>query len=197
MPAHTVIILGTKVYADSCWEDLSFADILQMAGRAGRPSFDTNGECFIIPSANDAYRCLTIFSNRFNIESSFLTSHTALEKLSKLIITEAFLSAHVFVDELVQIVQSSLFAVQLFERLPNSLNGSQIITDIVSTLLDCCCDVSLLEKSLTTHVLIYFNIILHPWHSCASNIMFRPLLSFDPMLFYRSPQSTLYSRLYC
>lgn len=158
MPAHTVIILGTKVYADSCWEDLSFADILQMAGRAGRPSFDTNGECFIIPSANDAYRCLTIFSNRFNIESSFLTSHTALEKLSKLIITEAFLSAHVFVDELVQIVQSSLFAVQLFERLPNSLNGSQIITDIVSTLLDCCCDVSLLEKKLDdscSHLLQY------------------------------------------
>ncbi|EFO61442.1 U5 small nuclear ribonucleoprotein 200 kDa helicase, putative [Giardia lamblia P15] len=148
MPAHTVIILGTKVYANSCWEDLSFADILQMAGRAGRLSFDTHGECFIIPSPNDAYRCLTIFTNRFNIESSFLSSHTALEKLSKLIITEAFLSAYVFVDEIVQIAISSLFAVQLFERLPESLNGSQLITDIMNTLLDCCCNVSLLEKKI-------------------------------------------------
>lgn len=145
LPAHTVVILGTKVYADSRWEDLSFADILQMAGRAGRPSFDTYGECFIIPSPNDTHRCLNIFKNGFTIESSFLSSRVAVEKLSKLIVTEAFLSAHILAEELFHSIMSSLFAIQLFERLPNSVDRSQIIINLTNTLLDCCCSVGLLD----------------------------------------------------
>lgn len=145
MPAHTVVILGTRVYTNSQWEALSFADILQMAGRAGRPSFDTYGECFIIPSPNDTHRCLNIFENRFHIESSFLSSHAAIEKLSKLIITEAFLSAHVFTNEITHIIMSSLFAAQLLARLPTSIDGSQFIAELTATLLDCCCSVGLLD----------------------------------------------------
>lgn len=145
LPAHTVVILGTKVYTNSRWEYLSFADILQMAGRAGRPSFDTYGECFIIASPNDTHRCLSIIKHGYVIESSFLSSRVTIEKLSKLIVTEAFLSAHILAEEVFQIIMSSLFVMQLFERLPDLTDGPKLIADLINTLLDCCCNVGLLE----------------------------------------------------
>jgi len=45
LPAHTVIIKGTQVYSPEKgkWMELP-QDMLQMLGRAGRPSFDREGE---------------------------------------------------------------------------------------------------------------------------------------------------------
>jgi pre-mRNA-splicing helicase BRR2 len=43
LPAHTVIIKGTQMYnpEKGGWDELSFQDVMQMMGRAGRPQFDT------------------------------------------------------------------------------------------------------------------------------------------------------------
>lgn len=50
LPAHTVIIKGTKVYNSELGriEDIGILDVHQMFGRAGRPQFDTCGEAFLI-----------------------------------------------------------------------------------------------------------------------------------------------------
>lgn len=43
LPAHLVIIKGTKHYSSNGYEEYSKMDINQMLGRAGRPQFDTFG----------------------------------------------------------------------------------------------------------------------------------------------------------
>nr|GEW94649.1 DExH-box ATP-dependent RNA helicase DExH12-like [Tanacetum cinerariifolium] len=50
LPAHTVIIKGTKIYnpEKGAWTELSPLDVMQMLGRAGRPQYDTYGEGIII-----------------------------------------------------------------------------------------------------------------------------------------------------
>lgn len=50
LPAHAVIIKGTKVYNPevSDWIELSGLDVMQMLGRAGRPGYDTKGEGVLI-----------------------------------------------------------------------------------------------------------------------------------------------------
>ena len=52
LPAHTVIIKGTKIYSPEkgAWIEQGIQDILQMFGRAGRPHFDTHGEGILITS---------------------------------------------------------------------------------------------------------------------------------------------------
>lgn len=71
LPAHTVIIKGTKVYSPEkgTWVDLSPQDILQMLGRAGRPRYDTNGEGIIITEQEEIKYYLAILNQQLPIES--------------------------------------------------------------------------------------------------------------------------------
>lgn len=49
LPAHLVIIKGTKAWRGACgYQDLDQATLLQMVGRAGRPGFDTSGTAVIM-----------------------------------------------------------------------------------------------------------------------------------------------------
>lgn len=50
LPAHTVIIKGTKVYnqISGGYEDIGILDVHQMFGRAGRPQYDTSGHAILI-----------------------------------------------------------------------------------------------------------------------------------------------------
>ncbi len=48
LPAHLVIIKGTKQYTSSGYQEYSTGDISQMAGRAGRPEYDTFGVTVIL-----------------------------------------------------------------------------------------------------------------------------------------------------
>lgn len=62
LPAHLVVICGTSRWCGSSegYVDYSNSDILQMAGRAGRPQFDTEGRCVVLTTeaGADKYRDL-------------------------------------------------------------------------------------------------------------------------------------------
>ncbi|KAL7750398.1 Pre-mRNA-splicing helicase BRR2 [Sorochytrium milnesiophthora] len=74
LPAHRVIIKGTQIYnaEKGRWVELSPQDVLQMLGRAGRPSFDTNGEGIIITSQNELAYYLSLLNQQLPIESQFM-----------------------------------------------------------------------------------------------------------------------------
>ena len=48
LPAHLVVILNTAHYAKGGFTEYTRTEILQMAGRAGRPQFDTSGTCVVM-----------------------------------------------------------------------------------------------------------------------------------------------------
>ena len=75
LPAHTVIIKGTQIYSpeQGKWIELSPQDILQMLGRAGRPTYDTKGEGIIITSYQELKYYLSLLNQQLPIESQFLT----------------------------------------------------------------------------------------------------------------------------
>ncbi|KAL2915246.1 Pre-mRNA-splicing helicase BRR2 [Polyrhizophydium stewartii] len=75
LPAHTVIIKGTQVYnpEKGRWVELSPQDMLQMLGRAGRPSFDTHGEGVIITTHNELQYYLSLLNQQLPIESQLIS----------------------------------------------------------------------------------------------------------------------------
>lgn len=75
LPAHTVVIKGTQVYApeQGGWIELSIQDILQMMGRAGRVGYGNEvGEGFIITGYNEIKYYISIFAQQLPIESQLL-----------------------------------------------------------------------------------------------------------------------------
>lgn len=74
LPAHTVIIVGTQVYSPEkgAWAELSYLDIMQMLGRAGRPGFDTFGEGVVITSASELQYYLALQNEQLSIESQLI-----------------------------------------------------------------------------------------------------------------------------
>lgn len=84
LPAHTVVIKGTKVYSpeNGGWIEVSIQDILQMIGRAGRVGYidkqnkdiDINnyGEGFIITGSEEVKYYMSIFSSQLPIESQLI-----------------------------------------------------------------------------------------------------------------------------
>ena len=74
LPAHTVIIKGTQMYnpEKGGWDELSFQDVMQMMGRAGRPQFDTFGEGIIITQHSELQYYLSLLNQQLPIESQFV-----------------------------------------------------------------------------------------------------------------------------
>ncbi|EGC38998.1 DEAD/DEAH box helicase [Dictyostelium purpureum] len=74
LPAHTVIIKGTRVYnPEKGWCELSPLDMTQMLGRAGRPPFDKEGEGIIITSQQELQFYLSLLNTQLSIESQFIS----------------------------------------------------------------------------------------------------------------------------
>lgn len=73
LPAHTVIIKGTQIYAaeKGTFVDLGVLDIMQIFGRAGRPQFDTSGEAILITTIDRLSHFLQVMSVSVPIESNF------------------------------------------------------------------------------------------------------------------------------
>ncbi|KAF6768647.1 hypothetical protein AHF37_04890 [Paragonimus kellicotti] len=76
LPAHAVIIKGTRVYKaeKSDFVELDILDVLQIFGRAGRPQFDTQGVASIITSIDKMDHYLRLITNQHPIESSLLSN---------------------------------------------------------------------------------------------------------------------------
>lgn len=74
LPAHAVIIKGTDIYDSrhGTMVDLGILDVLQIFGRAGRPQFDTNGHGIIITTQEKLAHYLSLLTNQYPIESSFI-----------------------------------------------------------------------------------------------------------------------------
>lgn len=74
LPAHAVVIKGTEIYDASkgAFVDLGILDVLQIFGRAGRPQFDTEGHGTIITTHDKLAHYLSLLTNQFPIESSFI-----------------------------------------------------------------------------------------------------------------------------
>ena len=78
LPAHCVIIKGTQVYRPELgrWGELSFLDILQMMGRAGRVGYinekNNYGEGIIITSEEELLFYLSMLNQNLTIESQLI-----------------------------------------------------------------------------------------------------------------------------
>ncbi|KAF8315130.1 P-loop containing nucleoside triphosphate hydrolase protein, partial [Clavulina sp. PMI_390] len=82
MPAHTVIIHGTRHWGGSSWEEYSDLDIMQMIGRAGRPQFDNEGVAVILCESSMVSHYKDLLSGRTVLESNLhkhLIEHVASE----------------------------------------------------------------------------------------------------------------------
>jgi activating signal cointegrator complex subunit 3 len=73
LPAHTVVIKGTKVYnsGKGKFVELGMLDVQQIFGRAGRPQYDTTGEGIIITGLPELPHYLALLTNQLPIESRF------------------------------------------------------------------------------------------------------------------------------
>lgn len=60
LPAHLVVILNTAHYKKSGYEEYTRTEILQMAGRAGRPQFDTSGVCVVMTRTQMKVSCFSL-----------------------------------------------------------------------------------------------------------------------------------------
>jgi len=65
---------GTEIYdaKQGAFVDLGILDVLQIFGRAGRPQFDTEGHGTIITTHDKLAHYLSLLTNQFPIESSFI-----------------------------------------------------------------------------------------------------------------------------
>ena len=74
LPAHTVIIKGTKIYdaQRGGFVDIGILDVLQIFGRAGRPQYENHGEGIIITTYDKLRYYLCLLLQQIPIESQFL-----------------------------------------------------------------------------------------------------------------------------
>jgi pre-mRNA-splicing helicase BRR2 len=74
LPAHAVIVKGTRVYSPELGRtaNISFLDVLQMFGRAGRYGMDISGDACILTTQEDLPHYLGIMTQQVDIESQFL-----------------------------------------------------------------------------------------------------------------------------
>ena len=67
--------IGTQIYnpEKGRWTELSFLDVLQMFGRAGRPGLNTKGEAILITSHQEMQFYLSLNNAQLPIESQFIS----------------------------------------------------------------------------------------------------------------------------
>ena len=75
LPAHTVIIKGTQIYMPEKgdWVELSYMDMMQMMGRAGRPQYDSSGHGIVITNKSELQYYLSLNNMQLPIESQLLS----------------------------------------------------------------------------------------------------------------------------
>ncbi|TPX65577.1 hypothetical protein SpCBS45565_g05095 [Spizellomyces sp. 'palustris'] len=107
LPAHLVIIKGTKQYVGNQYTEYSELDIMQMLGRAGRPQFDDSGVAVIMTTVEDRKKYEDMVTGRQIIESSL--HENLIEHLN----SEVVLGAIKSVDLAIEWLQSSFLYVRM------------------------------------------------------------------------------------
>ncbi|GAA94271.1 uncharacterized protein L969DRAFT_55148 [Mixia osmundae IAM 14324] len=74
LPAYAVIIKGTRIYSEGSMQDYSNLDMLQMAGRAGRPQFDKSGVVVIMTDNDSRSKYEHLTASKTTVESCLHTS---------------------------------------------------------------------------------------------------------------------------
>ena len=71
LPAHLVVLMNTAKYAPRLqgYEEYSTIEVLQMAGRAGRPQFDDQGVCVVLTREEVRHRYEQMLGGTETIES--------------------------------------------------------------------------------------------------------------------------------
>ena len=71
LPARLVVIMNTAMYSQAAggYEEYSRIEVLQAAGRAGRPQFDTMGVCVVMTRPEVAHRYEGLLAGSESIES--------------------------------------------------------------------------------------------------------------------------------
>ena len=72
LPAHLVVICNSSQYASGGYREYTNIEMLQMAGRAGRPQFDDEGVCVVMTSHDQKRRHEQILSGECTVESHML-----------------------------------------------------------------------------------------------------------------------------
>ncbi|CAG9465162.1 unnamed protein product [Pedinophyceae sp. YPF-701] len=72
LPAHLVVIKNTRLYAGGKYVEYDPAALLQMAGRAGRPDWDTEGVCVVMAPLGDVPRLRESLGGAQVVESCML-----------------------------------------------------------------------------------------------------------------------------
>ncbi|KZS90015.1 P-loop containing nucleoside triphosphate hydrolase protein [Sistotremastrum niveocremeum HHB9708] len=70
LPAHTVVIKGTRIWQDTEWKEYSDLDVIQMMGRALTPVLDKEGVVIIMCDSQSEYKYQRMKAGETVIESS-------------------------------------------------------------------------------------------------------------------------------
>jgi len=75
LPAHLVVLMNTSKYSPQLqqFEEYNMIEVLQMAGRAGRPQFDTSGKVVVMTRPDVEQRYSTLIGGTETIESHMHT----------------------------------------------------------------------------------------------------------------------------
>jgi Sec63 Brl domain/Helicase conserved C-terminal domain len=123
LPAHLVVIKGTKAWRGSCngYQDIDDATLLQMIGRAGRPGFDTSGTA-VIMTDNDSKTKYERIAKDGNGEAKSKLITRLVESMN----TEISQRVVTSIDEAINWIKTTLFYIQL-QRNP-SMHGIHAVS---------------------------------------------------------------------
>ena len=178
LPAHLVIVKGTSAYRGTGegggYHDIDHASLLQMIGRAGRPSYDSSGTAVIMTDNDSKARIEKLASSGLPPAKSQLIGSKLLETINIEISQRVIVS----VKSATNWIKGSLYYIQLSQD-PEAY-GIRVVSNysIDAFILSICR--SAVDRLRTVGVLAITNgEDIHPL--VASHIMSQRLVSFSAM----------------
>ncbi|MFH1240164.1 MAG: DEAD/DEAH box helicase [Candidatus Diapherotrites archaeon] len=111
LPAHTVVISSVYRYADSGMEKIPVRDYKQMAGRSGRPKYDTEGRAIMI--AKNALEAEDLFERYVNGRVEEVSSHLGIESVLRMHLLSLIANNFVFdLDSMEKFFSKTFYANQ-------------------------------------------------------------------------------------
>ena len=127
LPAHLVIVKGTSAYRGTGegggYHDIDHASLLQMIGRAGRPSYDSSGTAVIMTDNDSKARIEKLASSGLPPAKSQLTGSKLLETIN----TEISQRVIVSIKSATNWIKGTLYYIQLSQN-PEAY-GIQVVSN--------------------------------------------------------------------